>query len=182
MSRTGLSVFVALAPISIALAAVAGAQAADPTCRGYDGCALRVEGKRIVRGRGEVVLRMRPYTDVAHRIDWLSDSARFYASRYQPRRALAANLRLFAWGTAIASSILGYQVYRDYKDQADAVTAQQRAGVPVTARIDLDQAKLTASSLLSAAGFIASWSAGRIETRARSQLARAVWWHNREIR
>jgi hypothetical protein len=183
MSRPRLSAVVALSLLSVAPTAIGGAQVGTRTCRGYDACALRVEGKRIVRGpSGELVLRMSPYTDVARRIEWLSDSARAYASKYQPRRAMAANLRLLAWGTTIASSILGYQVYRDYKRQADAVTAQQRAGVPVTARIELDQPKLTVGSVLSTTGFIASWTAGRIETAARTQLARAVWWHNREIR
>lgn len=183
MSHPGLPAAVALILLSAALSAVGGAQVSTAACRGYDACALRVEGKRIVRGTSaELVLRMSPYTDVARRVDWLSDSARAYAAKYQPRRAMAANLRLLAWGTTIASSILGYQVYRDYKRQADAVTAQQRAGVPVTARIELDQSKLTVGSVLSATGFVAAWTAGRIETAARTQLARAVWWHNREIR
>ena len=181
MSRSGLPTAAALI---LSLGAVGGAQVTSPGARcGYEACALRVEGKRLVRAAGgELVLRMGPRTDVARRVEWLSDSARVYASRYQPRRAMAANLRLLAWGTTIAASILGYQVHRDYKRQADAVTAQQRAGVPVTARIELDQSKLTVASVLSATGLVASWSAGRIETAARTHLARAVWWHNREIR
>ena len=183
MYRSRLVATLALTMLSAAASADASAQVAATTCRGYDACALRVEGKRIVRGpSGELVLRMSPYTDVAQRVDWLSDSARAHASKYQPRRAMAANLRLLAWGTTIASSILGYQVYRDYKRQADEVTAQQRAGVPVTATIKLNQSKLTAGSVLSATGFVASWTAGRVETSARTQLARAVWWHNREVR
>jgi hypothetical protein len=183
MSRSGLPTALGLILFSAALSAVGSAQAPTGTRCSDDTCALRVEGKRLVRGTsGELVLRITPYTDVARRVDWLSDSARIYASKYQPRRAMAANLRLLAWGTTIAASILGYQVHRDYKRQADAVTAQQRAGVPVTARIELDQSKLTVASVLSATGLVASWSAGRIETAARTQLARAVWWHNREIR
>jgi hypothetical protein len=183
MSRSGLSAVVALVLLSVTLTTTGSAQVAAGACRGYEACALRVEGKRIVRGRSrELVLRMSPYTDVARRVDWLSDSARVYASKYQPRRGMAANLRLFAWGTTIASAIIGYQVIRDYNRQADAVTAQQRAGVPVTATIKLNKSKLTAGSVLSAAGYVASWSAGRLETAARTQLARAVWWHNREVR
>jgi hypothetical protein len=183
MYRSRLSATLALTILSAATSADASAQVAAGACRGYDACALRVEGKRIVRGAsGELVLRMSPYTNVARRVDWLSDSARAYASKYQPRRGVAANLRLFAWGTTIASAIIGYQVIRDYNRQADAVSAQQRAGVPVTARIKLNKSMLTAGSVLSAAGYVSSWSAGRLETAARTQLARAVWWNNREIR
>jgi hypothetical protein len=183
MHCSRLPAMLALTIWSVAASADASAQVAAGACSGYDACALHVEGKRIVRGRsGELVLRMSPYTDVSRRVDWLSDSARVYASKYQPRRGMAANLRLFAWGTTIASAIIGYQVIRDYNRQADAVTAQQRAGVPVTATIKLNKSKLTAGSVLSAAGYVASWSAGRLETAARTQLARAVWWHNREVR
>ena len=183
MSRAGRPTAVALILVSVTLGAVGNAQVPTGSGCGYEECALRVAGKHIVRGTsGELVLRMSPYTDVARRVEWLNDSARAYASRYQPRRATAANLRLLAWGTTIASSILGYQAYHDYKRQADAVTAQQRAGVPVTARIKLDQSKLTVGSVLSVTGFVASWTAGRLETAARTQLARAVWWHNRDIR
>jgi hypothetical protein len=190
MSQSGPSTVAVLALALAAQGTVADAQVAARApstisrdgCS-YDACALRIEGKRIVRGRsGEVVLRLGPYTDVTHRVDWLSDSARAHAAMYKPRRSTAANLRLLAWGTNIASAVLGYQVYRDYKRQADEITAQQEAGGPVTTRIDLDQSKLLFSGALSVGGLVVRLIAGRIDEAARTQLARAVWWHNHEIR
>jgi hypothetical protein len=183
MSRRALPTAITLVLLSAAPGAVGAAQAGvSRAACSYDDCALRVEGKRIVRGRsGDVVLRLGPYTD-ARRVEWLSDSARAHAAMYQPRRSTAANLRLLAWGTNIASAVLGYTVYRDYKRQADAISDQQDAGVPVTTRIELDQSTLLISGALSTAGLVARWTAGRIDEAARTQLARAVWWHNREIR
>jgi len=156
--------------------------AAQVSC-GYSECALRIDQKRIVRGqRGDVVVRLDPYVDVTRGVDWLSDSARAHAARYGPRRSTAANLRLVAWALTITSGVLGYQVYHDYQRQADVVSAQQAAGGPVTARLELDRSKLFASSALSFGAFAAGWIAGRLNEAARTELARAVWWHNRALR
>jgi len=166
----------------LASAQIAETAAAQTRCR-YSECALRVDSKRIVRGHpGDVVVHLGPYTDVTRRVGWLSDSARVHAARYGPRRSTAASLRLVAWGLTITSGLLGYQVYHDYERQADLVSAQQASGGPVTARLELDKSKLFASSALSAGAFVAGWMAGRLNEAARTELARAVWWHNRELR
>jgi hypothetical protein len=161
------------------LGEVAGAQA---RC-GYAECALRVDRKRIVQGQsGEVLVRLGPYTGVANRVNWLSDSARVHAERYGVRRSTAASLRLLAWGMSIGSAVLGYHVYDRYHEQADRIRAQQEAGGPVTERLELDKSKLALGSALSIGAFAAGWIAGRVNEDARTELARAVWWHNRQLR
>ncbi len=165
----------------VALTALGGVAGAQVRC-GYSECALRVEQKRIVRGESrEVLVRLGPYTSVTNRVPWLSDSARVHAERYGVRRSTAANLRLLAWGMSITSGVLGAQVYRHYQRQADLVAAQQAAGGPVTARLELEKSKLAVSSALSLGAFAAGWIAGRVNEDARSELSRAIWWHNREL-
>jgi len=149
----------------------------------YSQCALRIDQKRIVRGQaGEVVLRLGPYTSVTNRVEWLSDAARVHAERYGVRRSTAANLRLLAWGMTITSAVLGAQVYRNYHRQADRIQAQQDAGGPVTERLELDKSKLAVGSALSIGAFFVGWFAGRVNEDARTELARAVWWHNQQLR
>jgi len=158
---------------------VAGAQA---RCS-YAECALRVDRKRIVMGQsGEVLVRLGPYTGVANRVHWLSDSARVHAERFGVRRSTAANLRLLAWGMSISSAVLGYQVYNRYHRQADRIRAQQEAGGPVTQRLELEKSKLAVGSALSIGAFFVGWFAGRVNEDARTELARAIWWHNRQLR
>jgi uncharacterized membrane protein YebE (DUF533 family) len=101
---------------------------------------------------------------------------------YRAGRSTAANLRWVALAGQVASTVLGYQVYSKYQRQADEVSAQQAAGGPVTARMDLQKTKLFTSGALSVAALVARWSAARIDNTARGRLAHAVWWHNREIR
>ena len=169
----------ALVVALLSLGDVAGAQA---RCS-YNECALRVDQKRIVRGEsGEVLVRLGPYTGVANRVDWLSDSARVHAARYGTQRSTAATLRILAWGMTIASGVIGYQVYHNYQRQADLVTAQQAAGGPVTARLELERGKLAVSSALSLGAFATGWMAGQVNEGARTELSRAIWWHNRQLR
>lgn len=173
-----LPLFAAVLAASAILAETSGAQA---RC-GYADCALRVERKRIVMGESsEVLVRLGPYTSVTNRVAWLSDSARVHAERYGVRRSTSANLRLLAWGLSIGSGVLGAQVYNHYQRQADRVRAQQDAGLPVTERLTLEKSKLAASSAMSFGALVAGWIAGRVNEDARTELGRAIWWHNRQL-
>jgi len=170
------------AAAAVALTALGEVAAAQTRC-GYSECALRVDRRRIVVGQsGDVLVRLGPYTSVTNRVNWLSDSARVHAERYGVRRSTAANLRLLAWGMSISSAVLAGQVYRHYQRQADRVREQQEAGGPVTERLELEKSKLATASALSIGAFAVGWIAGRVNEDARTELGRALWWHNRQLR
>jgi hypothetical protein len=177
-----MSVRSLLATTALFLAAVtpsvtAGAQA---RCT-YDACALRLERDNIVRGMyGERVLRIRGYTDVARLVDWRTERAREEAATYVQGHRLASNLRLLGFAADVASTIISYQVYRDYRRQVREVREQQAAGGPVTTQLDLQEGKLAIGTGLTVAALVSRWSARRFDAIARAHLARAMWWHNRE--
>jgi hypothetical protein len=83
---------------------------------------------------------------------------------------------------SIASGVLGYQVYHNYQRQADRISAQQASGGPVTERLELEKSTLAVSSALSFGAFAVAWFAGQTNEAARTELSRAIWWHNRQLR
>ena len=167
LATTALAVIAASAPSTAARA--------QARCT-YDSCALRLERDNIVRGvAGERVLRLHGYTDAARLVDWHTSIARDEAATYVAGHRLASNLRLVGFAADVASTILSYQVYRDYRRQARDVRDQQAAGGPVTTTIDLEEGKLAVATGLTVTALVTRWSARRFDAIARAHLAKAMW-------
>ena len=170
----------AMTALVIATAAPSVTASAQARCT-YDSCALRLERDNIVRGvSGERVLRIHGYTDVARLVDWHTSLAREEAATYVAGHRLASNLRALGFVADVASTVISYQVYRDYRRQVREVREQQAAGGPVTTQLDLQEGKLAVATGLTVAALVSRWSARRFDAIARVHLARAMWWHNRE--
>jgi hypothetical protein len=131
----------------------------------YDACALRVEEGRVLRGRqGEQVGRLRWFSATSLLpLVGPSDSARFYASEFD--RHYGAGARWSALG-GLADGVL----------IASLLHTTSAAGTN-------DRWRGRDWLLLGGAvvGLGASVYGEHQLKRARRGLARAIWWHNREL-
>ena len=131
----------------------------------YDVCSLRLEENRIVQGR---------YGEEVGRLQWLnatpllplvgsSDSARFYATDFD--HGYAVGSRWAALGAVSSGVVLAYMVDANFSSSTNTRWSQG------------DWA-LLGGLVLSVGASV--YGQHQLE-RARRGLARAIWWHNREL-
>lgn len=187
MPRSTLSLLLAALLAAPAVAPVARAQAADSAGVGarpiavptsgspndgctYDLCALRIEEGIVVQGlHGQQIATTGVLGGLSGRIDWRSDTARAYARRAESRQRTALLLRGASVVTSAAGTVFGYLALRDAGSFGG--TASSGAG----------QTQLYTALGLGAGSWVLSTLSRPVQRQARQQLARAVWWHNREL-
>lgn len=150
----------------------AGSRAGGPLAScAYDLCALRIEGGTVVQGAaGRRVGGLGLFSGVARRVDWSSDSALRYARSYQSNHTAAGVIRVLASAGGLAATVLLVQAYRDARDRTvDGGT------------VGLDKSQLRTVYGVAIGASVVSFIGGLFERRAKKQLARAIWWHNREL-
>jgi hypothetical protein len=137
----------------------------------YDACALRIEGGSVVQGAaGSRVAGLGIFSNVAGRVRWSSDSALHYARSYGSNHTAAGVTRGLASAGGIVATVLLVQAYLDARD---------RAGDGGT--VGLDRSKLHAVYGVAIGSSVVGFVGRLFEGHARKQLARAIWWHNREL-
>ena len=141
------------------LASTSSAQApAVPSCT-YDECALRLEGARVVSGiSGLQVSRVGMFG--ARGLDSLmrrSDSATVYARRFSTRQGRATVL-----GLVSAAAAFGY------------ITAVGHA-------VEWGDSRAVSPEVYGVASIAFALIGAFEQSRARTALSRALWWHNREL-
>jgi hypothetical protein len=137
----------------------------------YDACALRIEGGSVVQGAaGRRVAGLGIFSNVAGRVHWSSDSALRYARSYGSNHTAAGVTRGLASAGGIVATVLLVQAYLDARDR------EVGGGT-----LELDQSKLHAVYGVAIGSTVVGFVGRLFEGHARKQLARAIWWHNREL-
>ncbi|MGI8499358.1 MAG: hypothetical protein ACR2OG_17435 [Gemmatimonadaceae bacterium] len=172
------------APLVVILAVtsrLADAQAVTPSRPGmgsaatctYDQCSLRLEESSVLQGiEGRQVARLSTFSNVVSSVPWLNDSARAYARSARSSHVGATLMKTLGFGSSVAGIALGVKAVKDARDRANATP-------DATAVID-------EKDVYTALGFqVGGWVLNRIgeaiDSHARKTLARAVWWHNRDL-
>ena len=166
MHRRFILAFSGIAMVSAELAGQATNSSIDRAPCSYDVCALRVEGREVLRGReGQPILRLGHFS--ATRLSPLigiSDSAQYYAAEFD--RHYAAGTRWAALGDAGLGTLVYVLMYSEMRSSGNR--EDWGSG---------DWAWL--------GGFVLSLSISSYgnerRMRARHGLARAIWWHNRNL-
>jgi hypothetical protein len=137
----------------------------------YDACALRIEGGSVVQGAaGKRVAGLGIFSNVAGRVRWSSDSALRYARSYGSNHTAAGVTRGLASAGGIVATVLLVQAYLDARERGvDGGT------------VGLDRSKLNAVYGVAIGSSVVGFVGRLFEGHARKQLARAIWWHNREL-
>jgi hypothetical protein len=172
-----IALFTSLLTVSPALRAQVDSGRAGPRVGGplanctYDTCALRIEGGTVVQGAvGRRVGGLGLFNGVAGRVHWSSDSALRYARSYQSNHTAAGVTRVLASAGGLAATVLLVQAYRDARDRTVA-----------GGTVGLDKSRLRTVYGVAIGSSVVSFVGGLFERRAKKQLARAIWWHNREL-
>jgi hypothetical protein len=151
--------------------------AAGPAADGctYDRCALRIEEGIVMQGiEGRRVTTPTLLGGLSGGVEWRSDLARRYARRADARHRTARVLQSVGTLASLAGAGL---VLREMQNNQSVTGADD--GAPGTARVNTGR-------LYTAAGLVVGstalgWAGRAVARGARQQLARAVWWHNREL-
>jgi hypothetical protein len=134
----------------------------------YDLCALRIEEGIVVQGlHGQQVASVGVLGGLAGRIEWRSDTARAYARRAESKQRTAMLLRGAGVVGTTAAGVLGF-------------LAANAAGDGGTSASGV-QTRIYAAVGLGAGAWLLEKLGANAHRQARQQLARAVWWHNREL-
>jgi hypothetical protein len=136
------------------------------TCT-YYACALRIEEGTVLKGaEGHRI------TDL-HAFPWSSDSASAHAAGYRANHTTGTALRVLAFAGTLGSLGLILKATADAMEAEEADETDQDA-----ATADFEQQYRIAIGI--SLGSSAVGLVGRLfDSRARKQLSRAVWWHNR---
>jgi len=158
--RAATTAVIVLAAVARPASAQTPADSARRPCA-YDLCAYRLERGRVLQGRaGVVVLSPGIFRAPADEATWNSDSARAHAARFSRRYAVARGVKSVSLlGTTVALLSVG-------NASRDLFGRGQREEAPY---------------FVLAMGAAAFYVGHRIEDAARTELTRAIWWHNREL-
>jgi hypothetical protein len=171
----------ALRLVALLLAATTGASAQVDTAPigrirraaacPYDACALRLEAGKVLQGAaGRKVAGLGAFSSVMG-IEWSSDSARRYARSYQGNHTGATVVNTISLA---ASLVAGYLLFKAYDDARDRLPEGQGT-------VGLDKSRLNAVYGVAIGSALFRTVGGLLDRKARRQLSRAVWWHNREL-
>jgi hypothetical protein len=144
----------------------------------YDVCALRIEEGVVLKGvNGHRVTTPSLLGSLTRDVDWRSDLARQYARRADRRHRTARLLRSAGVLASLAGAGLALQaIHGGRESPGDAGSDGDLAG---TARVGTG--RIYTAVGLGVGSTLLGWMGNAAARGARQQLARAVWWHNREL-